>query len=66
MGRLAGLGQPIRGVGDIYVQNPRGSTQTRPHLLGLAGFLDPFTLHPWIFFLGLAAGVWYAGKRGSK
>ncbi len=66
LGRLAGLGQPIRGIGDVYIQNPRGASNPRGHLLGLAGFLDPVTLHPLIFFLGVIGGIWYAGKKLKK
>lgn len=57
MGRMLGYSS-VRPVG-AYGKSPG-------HLLGLAGFLDPLTLHPMIFILGLAAGIWYAGKRKGR
>lgn len=65
MGWLAG-GSSIRGVGDVYLNTPRGSTGRRVSLFGLNGMLDPITLHPVLFIAGVVFGVWAAGKWGSK
>lgn len=65
MGWLTGR-QPIRGVGDVYLNTPRGSNGRRVSLFGLNGVLDPITMHPVLFLAGIAVGVWAAGKLGSK